>query len=206
MNECALCTYSWLCFLCFFCFLKRKREQTKSHKKAEIKESQNSTIFLLKENLGVSPSELFFFFPPKESPTYGLKFKPYCLSKRGLNPSNSLQKKVWNPLIWTITLLIQMVFQIRFLSKINLYCMGILGTLLYATWSWRRLLGIILFGFAKLYYRVKPEVVHFIRLADFYTHCMILKNEGHIYMSIINLGIYPLTCQSSKFQRIYFFI
>jgi hypothetical protein len=35
----------------FFFFLKRKREQTKSHKKAEIKESQNSTIFLLKENL-----------------------------------------------------------------------------------------------------------------------------------------------------------
>jgi len=94
MNECALCTYSWLCFL----FLKRKREQTKSHKKAEIKESQNSTIFLLKENLGVSPFELFFF-SPKESPTYGLKFKLYCLSKRGLNPSNSLQKKVWNPLI-----------------------------------------------------------------------------------------------------------
>jgi hypothetical protein len=41
-----------------------------------------------------------------------------------LNPSNSLQKKVWSAFIWTITLLIQMVFKIRFLLKINLYFMG----------------------------------------------------------------------------------
>jgi hypothetical protein len=80
-----------------FVFEKEKGTDKKSQK-AEIKESQNSTIFLSKENLGVSPFELFFF-SPKESPTYGLKFKLYCLSKRGLNPSNSLQKKVWNPLI-----------------------------------------------------------------------------------------------------------
>jgi hypothetical protein len=204
MNE-------WMCIVyllmaLFFFWKGKKGNRQKSHQKAEIKDSQNSNMFLLKENLW-SISIWASFFSPKRVSNYGFKFKLYCLSKGGLNPSNSLQKKVWNPFIWTIItlLLIQMVFQIRFLLKINFYFMGILGTLLYATWSWRRLLGIILFGFGKLHYRVKPEVVHFIRLADFHPHCMILKNEGLIYMSIITLGICPLTCQSSKFQRIDFF-
>jgi hypothetical protein len=55
MNVHCIPTHGFVLF-----FLKRKREQTKSHKKAEIKESQNSTICLFKESLGVSPSERFF--------------------------------------------------------------------------------------------------------------------------------------------------